>query len=196
MHRVFGVFWVVAILAIMFWPMPDTEEPNVVTTPPAPVKPVKPVKPVVPVEPEVVQPTPVREDIPLDAETQILLEQACDETGILFELALSVIWQETNFQNVVGDGGDSIGYMQVQPRWHRDRMERLGVSDLADPYGNFLVGCDYLAEMIDKDRGLEWALHAYNGGPTYANNMAKAEKVSQYARDVLNYMNILNMEEK
>ncbi len=195
MHRVFGVFWVVAILAIMFCPMPDTEEPNVVTTPPAPVKPVKPVKPVVPVEPEVVQPTPVREDIPLDAETQMLLEQACDETGILFELALSVIWQETNFQNVVGDGGDSIGYMQVQPRWHRDRMERLGVSDLADPYGNFLVGCDYLAEMIGKGRGLEWALHAYNGGPTYANNMAKAEKVSQYARDVLNYMNVLNMEE-
>ena len=34
---------------------------------------------------------------------------------------------------------------------------------------------------------------AYNGGPTYANKMAKAGKESQYAKDVLNYMN--NLEE-
>lgn len=134
---------------------------------------------------------PVRDDIPLDAETQLLLYQACNETGVPCEVALAVVWKETNFQNINGDGGKSIGYMQVQPRWHSERMERLGVTDLADPYGNFLVGCDYLAEMIRKDRGLEWALHAYNGGPTYANKMAKAERVSQYAESVLNYMNTL-----
>ncbi len=133
--------------------------------------------------------TPVREDIPLDEETQLLLYQACDETGIQYELALAVIWQETDFRNITGDGGDSAGYMQVQEKWHKARMERLGVTDLFDPYSNFLVGCDYLAELIEKGRGLEWAVMAYNGGPTYANDMKKAEKVSQYAKNVLNYMN-------
>lgn len=132
---------------------------------------------------------PVRSDIPLDEDTQLLLYEACEKTGVGYELALSVIKRETDFRNIKGDGGDSIGYMQIQPRWHGERMERLGVSDLADPYGNFLVGCDYLAELMDKERGLEWALHAYNGGPSYANEMAKADKVSQYATDVLNYMN-------
>lgn len=147
-------------------------------------------------EPEVVAFDPVREDIPLDADTQRLLYRACDEVGVPYELALAVIWRESRFQNIVGDNGDSAGYMQVQPRWHSERMERLGVFDLADPYGNFLVGCDYLAELIGKDRGIEWALMAYNGGPFYANNMARAGKVSQYARDVLNYMNDLKLEEQ
>ena len=73
-------------------------------------------------------------------------------------------------------------------------MERLGVTDLADPYSNFLVGCDYLAEMIGKDKGVEWALMAYNGGPSYANDMAEDGRVSEYASDVLTYMNEL-MEE-
>ena len=131
---------------------------------------------------------PVREDIPLDAETQRLLWQACEETGVTYELALAVIWKETTFRNVVGDGGNSFGYMQVQKRWHEDRMERHGVTDLMDPYGNFLVGCDYLAELAAKDRGIQWVLHAYNGGMSYANKLAKAGKVSQYAQNVLNYM--------
>ena len=139
----------------------------------------------------VVEPDPVRDDIPLDAETQRLLYQACDETGVEYELALAVINQETRFTNIVGDNGNSIGYMQIQPRWHGDRMERLGVTDLADPYENFLVGCDYLAEMLGKERGIEWALHAYNGGMSYANKMAKAGKVSKYVENVLDYMNDL-----
>lgn len=137
------------------------------------------------------EPTVVRDDIPLDEETQLLLYQACEETGIQYELALAVVWKETNFRNITGDNGASKGYMQVQQRWHTERMERLGVTDLADPYGNFHVGCDYLAELLGKDRGLEWALMAYNGGPSYANKMAKAEQVSQYAQKVLNYMNDL-----
>ena len=128
---------------------------------------------------------PVRDDVPMDAETQRLLYQACGETGIRYELALAVIWQETDFRNVVGDGGESFGYMQVQPQWHGERMERLGVTDLADPYGNFLVGLDFLAELLETHE-LTDALTRYNSGRTGD---------SQYARDVLNYMNILTMEE-
>ena len=158
--------------------------------------PVEPETPVVLEVPKAVAFNPVREDIPLDAETQRLLYRSCTGAGVPYELALAVIRQETNFRNIIGDGGDSIGYMQVQPRWHRERMERLSIFDLSDPPGNFLVGCDYLAELLEKGRGIEWALMAYNGGPTYANKMARAEQVSQYATSVLNYMNDLNMEEE
>lgn len=138
-----------------------------------------------------VEPDPVREDIPLDAEVQRLLYQACEETGVQYELALAVVWKETNFRNIYGDGGESAGYMQVQEKWHSDRMERLGVTDLTDPYSNFLVGCDYLSELSEKERGIEWTLHAYNGGPSYANKLAKAGIVSKYAKNVLNYMKFL-----
>ena len=197
-----AIIAVVLVSFIMerFAPAPEVEATIVIDEPPTPEEemqaiPVEPLTLVVIEEPEVVAVDPVREDIPLDADTQRLLYQACDETGIRYELALSVIWRESRFTNIIGDSGASVGYMQVQPRWHGDRMERLGVSDLADPYGNFLVGCDYLAEMLEKERGVEWALMAYNGGPSYANKMAKAEKVSKYAKDVLEYMNNLKTEE-
>lgn len=119
-----------------------------------------------------------REDVPLDGDTQAFLRAACEETGIPYELALAVIRQETEFHNVVGDDGRSVGYMQVQRRWHEDRMARLGVTDLTDPYGNFRVGCDYLAELLGK-YPLEEALTAYNSG--------KPGK-SAYASNVLAYM--------
>ena len=115
-----------------------------------------------------------REDVPLDGDTQAFLRAACEETGIPYELALAVIRQETEFRNVTGDDGRSVGYMQVQRRWHEDRMDRLGVTDLTDPYGNFRVGCDYLAELLGK-YPLEEALTAYNSGKpgksTYASNV-------------------------
>ena len=123
-----------------------------------------------------------RSDVPLDGETQAFLRSACEEAGITYELALAVIRQETDFRNIVGDNGDSIGYMQIQPRWHEDRMERLGVTDLADPYSNFRVGCDFLSELLEKYT-LEEALTAYNSG--------KAGK-SEYATSVIGYMEEYN----
>lgn len=123
-----------------------------------------------------------RSDVPLDGETQALLRSACEEAGIAYELALAVIRQETDFRNVVGDNGDSIGYMQIQPRWHRERMERLGVTDLTDSYSNFRVGCDFLAELLEKYT-MEDALTAYNSG--------KPGK-SEYATSVIGYMEEYN----
>ena len=104
-----------------------------------------------------------REDVPLDGDTQALLHAACDESGVPYALALAVIAQETGFRNVTGDDGASCVYMQIQEQWHRDRMERLGVTDLTDPFGNFRVGCDYLAELMGR-YSLEEALTAYNSG--------------------------------
>lgn len=195
--------WFLCVVALLIHGRPRTEaevsEPQPQPDPPAVVRVIP--KPIVAtvantdVEAVPMERDPVRDDIPLSAENQRLLWQACEETGVTYELALAVIWKETNFRNIKGDGGNSYGYMQVQKRWHSDRMKRLGVTDLMNPYGNFLVGCDYLAELAEKDRGIEWVLHAYNGGPSYANKLAKAEKVSQYAKNVLNYLNILTMEE-
>ena len=123
-----------------------------------------------------------RKDVPLDDETQRLLYEAAEESGIPYELAMAVVWQETDFRNIVGDGGDSIGYMQIQPKWHRERMERLGVSDLIDPAGNFRVGCDFLRELLDRyDGDVAAALVAYNQG-SYKGT------VTEYASAVLDHM--------
>lgn len=90
---------------------------------------------------------------------------------------LAIIRKETGYRNVEGDGGASWGYCQVQPRWHKARMERLGVTDLMDPFGNFRVACDYMAELLRR-YDVESALTAYNSGhPGH----------SDYARTVMGY---------
>lgn len=131
------------------------------------------------------------EDIPLPADLQVTLHDAAEEFGVDYELALAVIWQETNFQNVTGDGGNSIGYMQVQERFHGDRMADLGVTDLTDPCSNFRVGCSYLAEMIERyDGSTEMALVAYNAGPSgaYKHWFSNGVYSNQYSQSVLEYM--------
>lgn len=121
-----------------------------------------------------------RDDIPMTYQEQDFLHTACEESGVEYALALGVIRQETGFRNVVGDDGASEGYMQVQERWHRERMAALGVTDLSDPYGNFRVGCDYLAELLGRyDGDLDDALTAYNSGRTGS---------SEYSRAVIGYM--------
>jgi len=120
------------------------------------------------------------ENISLEYELQELVWAACEETGCPYELALAVIFRESTYRNVNGDNGNSIGYMQVQPRWHQERMERLGVTDLSDPLSNFRVGCDLLAELIEKYGSVESALTCYNTG---------SPGTSGYADRVLAYMN-------
>ena len=121
-----------------------------------------------------------RDDVPLPYEDQDYLHTACEEAGIPYALALAVIQRETSFRNIVGDDGASEGYMQVQERWHRERMERLGVTDLMDPFGNFRVGCDFLAELIDRYESTDLAVTVYNLGhnPGY---------ITRYGKEVMAY---------
>ena len=183
------VFWVLFIVAtlLIFWPARAAEETerteNCTDTTPERTEYAIEAEPEEEPENEYIEEALYasgyfREDVPLDGDTQALLRAACEETGIPYELALAVIRQETEFQNVVGDDGHSVGYMQVQRRWHEDRMARLGVTDLTDPYGNFRVGCDYLSELLGKYPPEE-ALTAYNSGKPGR---------SAYASRVLGYM--------
>lgn len=105
-----------------------------------------------------------RDDIPLSYEDQDYLQTACNEFDIEYALALGVIEQETNFQNIMGDNGNSYGYMQIYAKWHRDRMAEIGANDLTDPYDNFRVGCHLLRELYDKYENWTDALTAYNTG--------------------------------
>ena len=65
-----------------------------------------------------------------------------------------------------GDNGQSVGLMQIQERWHKDRMKRLGVNDLYDSEQNITVGCDILSELLNKYGNYENALSVYNSGNT------------------------------
>ena len=106
-----------------------------------------------------------------------------EEYGICPELLMAIIEQESSGQ-AYAENGSCKGLMQVSEKWHKDRMKRLGVTDIFD--GNVLVGTDYLAELFAENDDLYWVLMAYNGGIDYANRMYEAEKYSRYAVSIAN----------
>lgn len=132
--------------------------------------------------PDVCEGTYLRDDLPIDYETQMHLYGACLEHNVDYNLMLALIEQETHFTNVKGDGGNSEGFCQVQKRWHADRMEELGVTDLMDPESNFRVACHFLRELLDRYGNVEDALTAYNSGNPGSSSYSRSvmERMQKY----------------
>ena len=133
----------------------------------------------------------VRYPVPLADDLQRYICEQCREKKVPSSLVIGVIHVETEGTfdpNAVGDYGE-IGLMQIDPYWHGDRMDKLGVFDLYDAFQNVSVGIDLLDELTSwegEDRPIEWVLMAYNGGPGYADNHWSDGEVSVYAQRVLN----------
>ena len=109
--------------------------------------------------------------VPLDHEIQAFVIRSCEDLNIDPAVIIAMIDQESDFrEDCVGDNGEAVGLMQIQQKWHLERMDKLGVTDLMNPLQNVAVGIDYLAELIDKGNGLEWAVAAFNAGATGASN--------------------------
>ncbi|MFR5439167.1 MAG: transglycosylase SLT domain-containing protein, partial [Monoglobus pectinilyticus] len=101
-------------------------------------------------------------------------------------LILAVIGQESNYNaEAIGDNGESIGLMQIQPQHHQARMERLGVTDLTDPYQNVKVGIDLISELLAKSGDTEWVVTAYNAGAETANFNKAIGTRTEYTESVL-----------
>lgn len=127
-------------------------------------------------------------DVPLSKDLQDHIFNLCDEKGIEYQVAMALIHTESRFDaTCVGDSGNSLGLMQIQPRWHYERMERLGCDDLLDPYQNVTVGLDLFSDLLEEYGEVEYALMAYNGGGAYADSMIESGLISDYAYSVISY---------
>lgn len=106
-----------------------------------------------------------------------------EQYGISAELLMAIIETESRGQPDVVGGG-CVGLMQISPKWHKDRMEWLGVTDLFDERSNVLVGTDYLAELRDKYHEVSLVLDFYHGDSKAQKNYEDGV-VSDYARKIL-----------
>ncbi len=120
---------------------------------------------------------------PLRTEVQMMIEDVCAARGVDVRVVLAIIEVESGFdENAIGDRCQSYGLMQVQPRWHGERMARLGVQNLLDGVQNVLVGVDFLDELLDRYGGDYYkALTAYNAGHYRGVVSAYANKVMAIA---------------
>lgn len=129
--------------------------------------------------------TKLYNSIPLSARFQKHIDEKCKSYGLSTNVVMGVLKKESSFQTqIMGDRGEAYGLMQVQKKWHRARMRKVGATDLLNPYDNVNVGIDYLAELY-RANNKNWhkTLMAYNGGQAYANRRTS----TYYSRTVMQY---------
>ena len=90
------------------------------------------------------------------------IKEASEQYHICPEMIMAIVEHESSGQADARNGSCK-GLMQINEKYHSDRMERLGVADIYDPYGNILVGCDYLAELFAEYEDMSIVLMKYNG---------------------------------
>lgn len=134
-------------------------------------------------------------DVPLSQNLQDHIFNLCEEYGIAPEIIVAMIERESNYDDgAVGDNGKSAGLMQIQEHNHYDRIERLGVTNLFDPFENVEVGIDFFAQCITRNGGnVEMALMSYNAGQKGAetNYFSKGIYSNAYSQKVLEKAKIL-----
>lgn len=140
-----------------------------------------------------VDPQKQKWDVPLSEDIQQHVVKLCRKHGnVTPELVFAVIQKESNYHaKAKGDSGTSKGLMQVREMYHRERMEKLGVTDLFDPYQNITVGMHILSEKVKNYDTLGEALTVYNAGDNgaYKYYFSKGIKENGYARIVMKMMN-------
>ncbi len=100
------------------------------------------------------------------------------------EFLVSIAYQESRYDPDAKNGGCK-GLLQISERWHKDRMERLGVTDIYDPYGNMLVAADYLAELFERWEDVGMVLMTYNGDSNARKYWNGEVDLSEYASEIL-----------
>jgi hypothetical protein len=106
---------------------------------------------------------------------QVYLWCICKEAGVDYYMALALIERESGYKyDATGDNGNSKGLMQIQEKWHKDRMKAVGANDLYNPYENMRVGVNFLKELQDRyldNSGEHCVLMAYNMGASGARKL-------------------------
>lgn len=117
-------------------------------------------------------------NIPLSAELQAYTIGVCREYEIDHLIVFAMMEAESLYSvDIIGDYGNAVGILQIQPRYHQARADKLGVS-IYEVKGNILVAVDLLAELLDKYGSYDLAVTAYNRG--------SATEISAYGIKVLN----------
>jgi soluble lytic murein transglycosylase-like protein len=117
-------------------------------------------------------------------EIEALCIEIGKDNGICPELLTAICWKESRFQaEVVNTAGTCHGLMQINKECHKERMAKVGASDLYNPKDNIRVGADYLKELFDQYEDVATVLELYNGDLAAASDL---ERTSGYAQKVIN----------
>ena len=124
----------------------------------------------------------------------------CKQAGVDYEMVFALIEKKSMCRwDAYVESGASVGLMQVSEKWHEERMKKLRISNLQNPFNNVRVGVDYLKEIQESIRGSVpdqdltlWTIAIYNHG----RSGAKAHYADGEAMEIVERMNQLKAEKK
>ena len=126
----------------------------------------------------------------LDADLQRYIIETCKEYMINPSIIIAMCFYESSFNaDAIGDNGEGMGLMGINPRWCWPEMEKLNCPDMRDPYQNVTVGIDIFAQKLAKyDWNTEMALMAYNAGDAGAHRIwfNKGIYSTTYSSNIIN----------
>ena len=142
----------------------------------------------------IVEPEPEPEidiyPVNLDADLQRYIIETCEEYMINPSIIIAMCFYESSFNvDAIGDNGEGMGLMGINPRWCWPEMEKLNCPDMRDPYQNVTVGIDIFAQKLAKyDWNTEMALMAYNAGDAGAHRLwfNKGIYSTTYSSNIIN----------
>lgn len=137
-------------------------------------------------EPAYIPSTEAAEGCISEAELIAITEEVGAMYDICPELLQALVERESTFY-INATNGNCKGLAQISTRWHTERMERLGVTDIYEPYGNILVAADYLRELYNErqDDDTYYVLMRYNMAIDTANQLYAAGEITDYARGIV-----------
>lgn len=103
-------------------------------------------------------------------------------------LVVGIIAAESGFNKNARSATGAIGYMQVQPRWHKDKYRG---KDLKSPDTNVEVGVMILKDCYERTnaRHSDAALACYNGATTPTQARAYAQAVNRHVARIASKLN-------
>ena len=111
-------------------------------------------------------------DIPLSKEMQDYIRSNCEKYDVPFELVIALIDVESSFRETVVSSTNDYGLMQINKINHEWLEEKLGLTDMLDPYQNTLAGTYMLSQHLNAtDNDIVLALMRYNCGATGAKRL-------------------------
>ena len=128
--------------------------------------------------------------VDLDANLQRYIIETCKEYKINPSIVIAMCFYESSFNaDAIGDNGECMGLMGINPRWCWPEMEKLNCPDMRDPYQNVTVGIDIFAQKLAKyDWNTEMALMSYNAGDAGAHRLwfDKGIYSTTYSSNIIN----------
>lgn len=124
----------------------------------------------------------------MDVRTQKRTWYACHGYNISYPLVLAIIEAESGYHaEARNNHAGAIGYMQIVPDWHQERISRMHADIENYPVDNILVGIDYLAELQEHCIDENYLLMSYNMGLSEATRLWQMGIHStEYSRYILN----------